>query len=374
MTTCDTNEAGTFTTVLQNQYGCDSLVIAVFDLLPSDTTYLENTVCDSTLVGHFKDTLQNQYGCDSLVITDVLWSPEYMIPIEVLICEGDSVFLEGAYQYESGIYVAEYTTAYGCDSTVVTELSVMPGNIIELEDQLICLGDTVELMVEGVYAGLFWTSDGDLSCDDCPVQVVSPETITHYTVSTTNCRGDEIVANATVYVELPPTVSIIDEEVNGTDSTKLSAQADKSLETLLWSGSGVNCPDCETITVDPNSTSIYILVGASENGCKDSDDFTIERQENCVSGLPLVANIIMPDGDGYNDYLELQYEEIVSIEVLRVYNRWGELIFETHDMNNKWDGTFRGKLVNPGVYVYYVSGQCPNQEKFFRKGNVTLLY
>jgi len=349
-------------------------VIAVVNLLPSDTTYLESMVCDSTLVGHFEEVLQNQYGCDSLVISDIVWSPEYMLPIEILICEGDSVYLDGAYQYESGIFEEKYTTAFGCDSTIVTELSVMPGNVIDLEDQVICLGDTVDLIVEGIHADLVWTSDGDLSCDDCPIQTVSPQTITHYTVTTVNCRGEEIAANATVYVELPPTVQILEEEVLGTDSITLSVQADRSLESVVWNGPGVECPACETITVDPSSTSIYSVVGASNEGCEDRDEITIEREDNCVSGLPIVANIVMPDGDGYNDYLELQYEEIVNIEVLRIYNRWGELIFETTDMNNKWDATFRGKLVNPGVYVYYVSGQCPNQEKFFRKGNVTVLY
>jgi len=59
---------------------------------------------------------------------------------------------------------------------------------------------------------------------------------------------------------------------------------------------------------------------------------------------------------------------------LRIYNRWGELVFESTDIDgNRWDGTFRGTLVNPGVYVYYIEGLCLNHEQFFEKGNITVI-
>jgi len=59
--------------------------------------------------------------------------------------------------------------------------------------------------------------------------------------------------------------------------------------------------------------------------------------------------------------------------VLRVYDRWGEKVFETSDQSLGWDGTFRGKAVDPAVYVYYLEATCIGNEEFFKKGNVTLI-
>ncbi|MEL6638716.1 MAG: gliding motility-associated C-terminal domain-containing protein, partial [Bacteroidota bacterium] len=372
--TCDSTASGTFTTILQNEAGCDSLLIEIVELLPQDTTLLTSLVCDSIEAGVFTEILQNQYGCDSTVIREVAWAESFFLETEVSICSGDSMWLEGAYQTQAGTYSDTYTSSAGCDSTVLTQLVLLPGSSLTLEDRYICRGDTAILAVEGNFSNISWISNGDLSCTDCPTQIVAPTSTTLYSVSTINCEGQEIVANATIFVDQPPSVNIIEEQMLDSDSTKLIAQVDRSVVHYEWAGPGVTCPNCEAIMVSPNRTSTFQLMGESEAGCRDTDEVQIQVEDNCVNGLPLVANIIMPDGDGYNDYLELQYEEIVSIEVLRVYNRWGELVFETNDMNIKWDATFRGELVNPGVYVYYVSGKCPNEEEFFRKGNVTVLY
>ena len=86
-----------------------------------------------------------------------------------------------------------------------------------------------------------------------------------------------------------------------------------------------------------------------------------------------IPNIISPNGDGNNDLLEIKYEGIADINVFRIYNRWGELIFETNNPDTKWDGTFNGKPLNPGVYVYYLEGRCLSDEPFTIIGNVTVL-
>ena len=63
---------------------------------------------------------------------------------------------------------------------------------------------------------------------------------------------------------------------------------------------------------------------------------------------------------------EIRYEGVSDVSLLRIYNRWGELIFETSDIgSDKWDGTFRGKPLNPGVYVYYLEGTCLNDQPVY---------
>jgi gliding motility-associated-like protein len=56
-----------------------------------------------------------------------------------------------------------------------------------------------------------------------------------------------------------------------------------------------------------------------------------------------------------------------------IFNRWGEKVFETNDINGGWDGTYKGEPLNIGVFVYYVWGKLKNGEELTKKGNVTLL-
>jgi gliding motility-associated-like protein len=85
-----------------------------------------------------------------------------------------------------------------------------------------------------------------------------------------------------------------------------------------------------------------------------------------------VPQIFSPNGDGLNDFLHvLGYglEKVVFI----VYNRWGEKVFETTDPNIGWDGTFRGKEAQSGVYVYYMKAALSTSEIIEQSGDITLV-
>ena len=56
-----------------------------------------------------------------------------------------------------------------------------------------------------------------------------------------------------------------------------------------------------------------------------------------------------------------------------VFDRWGEKVFESNDMKNGWDGHYRGKLCDPGVFDYYIEATCLDKGIFKHKGNVTLI-
>ena len=67
------------------------------------------------------------------------------------------------------------------------------------------------------------------------------------------------------------------------------------------------------------------------------------------------------------------YEVIFITDVyLTIYDRWGEKLFETNDVKKGWDGTFKGKQLDQGVYGYYMTFTCNNEEQSFKKGNITL--
>lgn len=86
-----------------------------------------------------------------------------------------------------------------------------------------------------------------------------------------------------------------------------------------------------------------------------------------------VPNTFTPNGDGANDVFLVRGPNF-AIFYFAVYNRWGQLLFETTDPSEGWDGTFKGKSSDPGVFGYYIRAKCSeNSEEIFKKGNVTLI-
>jgi gliding motility-associated-like protein len=82
--------------------------------------------------------------------------------------------------------------------------------------------------------------------------------------------------------------------------------------------------------------------------------------------------LFTPNGDKENDVLYLRGRN-VEVMHLKIYNRWGELVFETDKQTVGWDGTYNGKPVDPAVFVYHLSVKCVDGQEFFKKGNVTVI-
>lgn len=89
-------------------------------------------------------------------------------------------------------------------------------------------------------------------------------------------------------------------------------------------------------------------------------------------GEMFVPTAFSPDGNGEND-MECVYGKCVKDIYFAIYDRWGEKVFETTSMSQCWDGTFRGKEMNTGVFVYYVKATLKTGEEVMKKGNITLL-
>ncbi|MEO0902126.1 MAG: gliding motility-associated C-terminal domain-containing protein, partial [Bacteroidota bacterium] len=78
---------------------------------------------------------------------------------------------------------------------------------------------------------------------------------------------------------------------------------------------------------------------------------------------------------GENDEFQLYPSpSIQSIDYIRIFNRWGALVFESNDINASWDGTFNGELAPAGVYVYIMEAPCPTIDgKLMKSGDITIL-
>ena len=116
----------------------------------------------------------------------------------------------------------------------------------------------------------------------------------------------------------------------------------------------------------------YIIVQTvtNANGCTDRDSLliTIEVKDILPPKLP---NAFSPNGDGVNDTFYVRGGPFETME-LRIYNGWGEMVFETTDPTAGWDGTHKGKPEINGVYVYSVVATTTEGETHDRSGKVTL--
>jgi gliding motility-associated-like protein len=86
-----------------------------------------------------------------------------------------------------------------------------------------------------------------------------------------------------------------------------------------------------------------------------------------------IPNAFSPNGDGRNDRFRIMGVTFQTLAEFRVYNRWGQEVFSTKDINDGWDGTFNGKPMEIGAYNYIIRVAFPDGGSETYKGDVTLL-
>ena len=211
------------------------------------------------------------------------------------LCQGDSIFLGGAFQNSAGTYIDSLLTLNGCDSIVTTNLVLIPLPIIVAsEDVTILTCSNVALNVTGA-TSYSWTPFSTLSCSNCANPIANP-----------------------------------------------------------------------------SSTTTYIVSGTT-NGCSNQDTVIVYVEGESVLIIP---NVFTPNGDGVNDGFNLKGGCIYSIDK-QIFNRWGQLLFQSSQINEVWNGrTTAGDEVPEGTYFYiFKVGLFENNSEEIKifKGTVSLL-
>jgi gliding motility-associated-like protein len=98
----------------------------------------------------------------------------------------------------------------------------------------------------------------------------------------------------------------------------------------------------------------------------------------CDQSQLFIPNTFSPNGDGENDVFYPRGIGLKNIKSFRIYSRWGELVYERknillNEASSAWDGTFKGNLLNPDVFVYVVEAVCDGGELMTWKGDVSLI-
>jgi len=178
-------------------------------------------------------------------------------------------------------------------------------------------------------------------------------------------------------VEVNPTPLL---EVNSTfnilkgDSVILET-ATGIYDTIFWEpATWLDCTDCPSPQSKPDSTIVYTVTVIDSLGCINTKEVLVRIEERCSEDQIFVGNGFTPNGDGVNDIAYARLRGLKGLIMYRIFDRWGNLVFETNNAFEGWDGkNAKGEQLNSGVYVYIVEAECFSGEKLTRTGNVAII-
>ncbi|MEQ8325072.1 MAG: PKD domain-containing protein [Vicingaceae bacterium] len=163
------------------------------------------------------------------------------------------------------------------------------------------------------------------------------------------------------------------------DSVLLTVIASNAVSYEWSPQKGLSHPFASSTWAKPDKPTAYTVTVTDNRGCKASSNVEVIVYEySCGEEDVYVPNAFSPNGDGENDYLRVRGEELTEIN-FSIFNRWGKAVFESTDLgmlsnqSRGWDGTYKGKKQDPGVFVYYLKARCSDNREFILKGNITLL-
>lgn len=256
------------------------------------------------------------------------------------------------------------------------------GNQIDLfGNQYICIGDTsrLEVINQSPFNALTYDWEPNefiISGDSTNSILVAPSIPTMYYVRCVNMSGCIIIDSILVIPDPLPTLTANawadNDTITNIGNTLLHVTPNGY--TYNWTPeNSLNNPNNQNPIAAPATTTTYQVIISGNSGCSKSAEVTVYVVEfECDEPYIYVPNAFTPNGDNINDVLYVRTTPTSEI-LFRIYDRWGELVFETTNKNIGWDGTFKGKESDPAVFDYYLEVLCPGNETYFKKGNITLI-
>jgi gliding motility-associated-like protein len=371
--------SGMYQDTLINANGCDSIISTSLIVRATHSNSLMKEICQGSTFrvgtqvyfqsGSYVDTLRNIFNCDSIVNLNLVVHPIISRTDEVSICQGDSYRINNHNYSSSGIYRDTLQTIFGCDSLVITNLMVNPNSILQLQ-QSICKGDYYDfgnrrLVSEGTFVD---TLSSIHRCDSIVALNLSTKDHTFNSLNYSICEGDIISVGNNVY-DSDGTYRDTLNSINGCDSILTTTLKVNPIQNINLDS--VYCKDQYIKFIDRNITEDEIISIKLSNQFGCDSIVTLDAKVRPCNHI-FVPNIFSPNGDNVNDYFEAKGIDVGSF-TMQIFNRWGELIYTSHDINQGWDGKFKDREVNPGVYVYLIKGRYINGDTFSLHGDLTLL-
>jgi gliding motility-associated-like protein len=173
----------------------------------------------------------------------------------------------------------------------------------------------------------------------------------------------DFIYSPTALYSFDPTIQIVNTSINN------------DFNYWSFSDGGFSTDENPSYTFPSNIAGNYAiqLVVSTDFGCTDTTIQLVEVKENVIYYIP---NTFTPDGDEHNNIFKPTITAGIDVNdyILKVFNRWGELIFESYDVQYGWDGTYNGEIVQQGTFVWELQfGLIDNDKDIKLNGHVSLI-
>lgn len=294
--------------------------------------------------------------------------------------EGDSV--SHSYNF-AGTYTVQLITAFEdiCfDTTSVTVVTVPPDIEYKTGSYINCVNSSVlidlDIQSERDYY-VYWPyldqSQPLKNTDTLNYVVQQSEWLPFILEDSAGCR---LLDSVKIEVSSPGFVTASVDRTNVLPGETVTLSVDPGQGfTYQWSPANAVSDPNESVTtaviVQPTS---FIIVVKDSLGCTASDAIIIDlkSEDYCNNSYIFIPSAFSPNNDGKNDVWRVR-SVVMEQVIVRIYNRWGELVFGTYVVDDGWDGTFKGEPAEAGVYGYVVEVKCTGGETYTAKGDITLM-
>lgn len=258
-----------------------------------------------------------------------------------------------------------------CYDTITKNITVFPlPNVGISADTLICRGSGAQLNASGgvVYS---WYPETGLNNSAINNPMASPDSSTTYTVTVkdiNNCIKD---TSAFISVFQVPKVVFRDTSIVVGEMVQLNA-TNQEIITYNWSPNfAISCTDCPNPIVMPLESTVYTVAITDTNNCFTVDyQVVIDIMKKYSVDVP---DVFTPNGDGLNDIAYVRGWGIKELLGFRIFNRFGEMVFESEDLLLGWNGTYKGANQNTETFTYIVRVKSYNDEIISKKGFIKLI-
>ena len=242
----------------------------------------------------------------------------------------------------------------------------------------ICIGETVQLQAYGA-DNYLWTPSAGLNFNNISNPKVTTINNTLYSVvgyDSLGCFRDTASSQIVVYTY--PTVELGPDIILSAGNTQtISPVYTGVISKYTWlPAKYLSCNDCPNPTLTAKDNITYRLRVQNAGGCTAEDAFSVIV--NCDRSIIFIPNTFSPNDDGVNDRFYPRGTGINTISYMRVFNRWGELVYSKRGLSANdpaagWDGMYKGTKSPMGVYTYSIEIVCQNSRLLKFVGNLTLI-
>ena len=364
--------------------GCDSTIIVTITELPNNAFTTELNACDGNDVVYngvaypagstTQVPLVSPQGCSYFETVEVVPFPTSSTNIDLEVCVGEMGEYNGQQLAAGSQTEFTFPNQFGCDSIVVVSVIAFPEIEFDMQTNEPCWNSndgTITITTNSGTAPFEYSVNGINFQPDPFFENLVPM---NYDVIVADANGCEV--EQAIFLESIPKLAmnlptpLLPCDGSGVILQPQILSAINSNITYIWSD-GSTDP-----TLSATDEGIYVL--AVTNECETiTEEVNVSYENDGIDDYMYIPNAFSPDGDGSNDIFKIYPSP--DIEVLTfdfyIFDRWGNHLYDTNNVEEGWDGWMNGKEFNTGVYVYYIRADimsCGRRFEVFKKGDVTI--